>query len=275
MREELRLPRPEKAPEDESSAEELRNSSVWLSKEQAESMEYVGNVQENPGRRLRIMRTSDGRLFCELEKKPSRQAATAIILKGIVPVCDVKMVTDAEGPHYYSYMVPIENELFKGEQTDEIETDAKIISLLFNGEHWAGHSLKNVRLDETHRAIFFDFDQTSFDLSPNKKSIRSQLEYTREVHPTAINLIKEKFTRLKISLDEESGEKWFKDALKHVGYDPQEDGISRTYEEYELRVAQGREDNGENEYRININELLIRVRNKIDEILEVLDEKTN
>lgn len=79
-------------------------SSIWLSDEQSESMHQVGTVLKgNESRRLKIMRTEDGRHFCELQKNPQKQAFVATLLKGIVPACDVKMVKTPEGPKYYSH----------------------------------------------------------------------------------------------------------------------------------------------------------------------------
>lgn len=210
-------------------------------------------------------------IFYELNKKPERQAATAILLKGIVPVCDINKVDTPYGARYYSYMVPIENELLKGKHTDEIEADAQVIDLLFNGEHWSGANLKNIRLDENHQAVFFDFDQSKFDFILNKELIIRRLEYTENEHPNAIQLIEEKILALKQLLHGEAGKSWFVIALEHVGYNAQKDDVPLTYEEHKERLANGG-DNGRNSFRVDNNELLTRIRKKIDVILEVLSK---
>jgi hypothetical protein len=261
----------------EGPSEFQRKNSVYLSNEQAQSLEHVAsNVSRDPNRQLNIMRSQDGRYFYEIKKNAPVQAVIATLLKGIVPVCDIKRVEDAKGTHYYSYVVPMENEKENGESTDEIEADREVIDLLFHGEHEARkNGLTNIRLDENHQAVYYDFDRSNLELKPNKESIERALEYTLTEYPAALPLIRERLQLLRENLDGPSGEQWFVKVLEHAGYDPLSDrNLPLTYQEYEGREERGETHDEKYKYRVTVDELLSRIRTKIDVVLEVLSGDT-
>jgi hypothetical protein len=195
-------------------------------------------------RKLRIFEDEHGRKFCRLtndseisygKRMPHQQALVSMLMKGIIPLTDI-IVEAREGsdaaskytvqsrPHYYSYMMPVDQIAECTDLENEQRAETIILSLIFNdNDHnpsrvmgYSSIQAKNIQ-EGANRYYFFDMGEARvFERNYNRFDVQKILTETYKTNIAVRGHIKGKLEQVIASYEGAEGLKTISAQVQYI-----------------------------------------------------------